>query len=344
MTLSPADMLVATVGCIEARQPLLIQGPPGGGKTSIGFQAAPLAGIAPGDVILSHPVVEDPTDAKGIPWVVDGTADFLPFGALRRAMGATRPTLWILDDLGQASPAMQAAYMQLLLAREVNGHKLPDCVTFLAMTNRRTDRAGVSGILEPVKSRFLSILELETSVDDFSNWALSNGQRPEVIAFVRLRPELLSDFQASADMENSPSPRTWSHVSSVLNMGLPAKIETAMICGAIGDGAGMEFVGFLRMYQELPSIDAILIDPQTGDIPDSPATLYAITTGLATRVNDQTFGRIAEYATRILDANHGEFAALLLRDCLKRDDTITQTTDFVRLAAGPLGDLISGGN
>lgn len=344
MTLSPSGTTTAVVGCIEARQPLLIQGAPGGGKTSVIYVGADLAGIKPENIILSHPVVEDPTDAKGIPWVVDKTADFLPFGHLRRAMAAVEPTLWVIDDLGQASPAMQAAYMQLLLAREVNGHKIPDCVTFIAATNRRTDRAGVSGILEPVKSRFVSIVELESTVDDWTTWAIDNDQRPESIAFMRLRPDLLSSFEATADMSNSPCPRTWAHVTNILNMGLPKEVETAMVCGAVGDGAGMEFVGFLRMYQQLPSIDALLIDPQTGEIPSDPATLYAVTTGLATRVNDQTFGRIAEYADRILQAGHGEFAALLLRDCLKRDETITQTTDFVRLASGPLGDLISGGN
>ena len=35
-----------------------------------------------------------------------------------------------------------------------------DQVTFIACTNRKTDMAGVTGILEPVKSRFISISEL----------------------------------------------------------------------------------------------------------------------------------------------------------------------------------------
>ncbi len=41
----------------------------------------------------------------------------------------------LLDDLGQAPPAVQAAAMQLLLARRVNGHAVSDHVTFLAATN-----------------------------------------------------------------------------------------------------------------------------------------------------------------------------------------------------------------
>ncbi len=75
-------------------------------------------------------------------------------------MTATKLTACFIDDLGQATPAVQAAAMQLILARTLNGHRVSDHVVFIAATNRRTDRAGVSGILEPVKSRFATLVEL----------------------------------------------------------------------------------------------------------------------------------------------------------------------------------------
>src|SRR5690606_26802195 len=144
------------------------------------------------------------TDVKGLPWIVDGSAHFLPFGELDRALHADKLTVWFLDDLGQASPAVQASYMQLLLARRVNGHVLSDHVTFIAATNRRTDRAGVSGILEPVKSRFTTIVELGAHLDDWCQWAISRDIAPELISFIRFQPDLLCKFQASADLTNCP--------------------------------------------------------------------------------------------------------------------------------------------
>ena len=342
MVIRPLQLANYLSASISAGHPVLVTGAPGIGKSDIIAQAARTAGA---EVILSHPVVSDPTDAKGLPWKVEGenVATFLPFGDLARALDSTVSTVWFLDDLGQASPAVQASFMQLLLARRVNGHILPDCVTFVAATNRRTDRAGVSGVLEPVKGRFYTILELEPSLDDWSNWAIDNDIVPELIAFLRFRPDLLSAFEPTADLTNSPTPRTWSHVSSILNYHLSRDIETLAICGAVGEGAGMEFMAFLAMYQDLPNIDAILVDPDASAIPEKPATLYALTTGLAMRANDQTFGRIAKYAQRIVDAGHGEFGALLLRDCLKRDESLIQSPDGVRLISGDLGKLISGG-
>lgn len=191
--MKPSQLSRLLTAAIPAGLPVLIKGAPGVGKSAIVEQAAAEVGA---DMILSHPAVSDPTDAKGLPWVgKDGeSATFLPFGELAQAIKADRPTVWFLDDLGQAPPAVQASYMQLLLARRVNGHKLPDCVTFVAATNRRTDRAGVSGILEPVKSRFAAIVELEADLDEWCKWAIAQELPPELIAFLRFQPHSLSSF------------------------------------------------------------------------------------------------------------------------------------------------------
>jgi len=97
--------------------------------------------------------------------------------------------------------------MQLILARRINGYKVSDQVTFLAATNRKQDKAGVSGILEPVKSRFVSIVELEPDLEDWAAWAASNSLPAELIAFVRFRPNLLNDFTPSVDI-TKPRPRS----------------------------------------------------------------------------------------------------------------------------------------
>jgi hypothetical protein len=342
MSVNPSQLQAILTAAIPARLPVLITGAPGIGKSDIVAQAAQQAGA---DLLISHPVVEDPTDAKGLPWANAGAteATFLPFGQLARAIHATRPTLWFLDDLGQASPAVQASYMQLLLARRVNGHILPDCITFVGATNRRVDRAGVSGILEPVKSRFACIVELEADIDSWCQWAFSHGIPATLIAFLRFRPELLSAFQPTADLTNSPSPRTWSHLSKLEALNLPPAIESAVMAGSVGEGASLEYLAFRSMVKSLVNLDAILMNPDKAAIPSKPNELYAVSVGLAARANDTNFARIATYATRLYtEADKGEFAVLLVRDAIRRDERIQYTDSFVRLNSGPLGQLISG--
>jgi hypothetical protein len=324
---------------IEARIPVMLTGAPGVGKSSIVETAAKAAG---NDLILSHPVVSDPTDAKGLPWPSkDGeSASFLPFGDLAQALKATTPTVWFLDDLGQASPAVQASFMQLLLARQVNGHKLPDCVTFIAATNRRTDRAGVSGILTPVLSRFGAIIGIEANVDDWTVWALDAGMPAELVSFMRFRRELLHDFnpQKANDMENFPCPRTWEYVGHAMKMGLPNDLEFAAFAGAVGEGAAIELRGFLSMLRSnLPSIDGILLDPDNAKIPTRPDMLWAVTTALAKKATTLNCGRVFRYAERMLENGSSEFAVLMLKDVTRLEPMIMATPEWAKLCVSPLG-------
>lgn len=337
----PSDLSTLLSSAIKSNLPILITGAPGIGKSDIVANAAAEAGA---DIILSHPVVSDPTDAKGLPWVAPDkkSATFLPFGEMKRALEATAPTVWFLDDLGQAPPSVQASFMQLLLARRVNGHVLPDCVTFVAATNRRTDRAGVQGILEPVKSRFAAIVELDVNIEDWCAWAIKKQLPVELIAFLRFRTDLLHQFNPSADLTNSPSPRTWHNAAKLLQLGLDSSLEFAALQGAVGEGPAAELTAFLRMYRDLPNLDGILLDPDNAPLPSEPSSKYAVAVGLASKVTESNFSRIATYAERINKAGDGEFSVLLLRDCVRREPKVMQTAAWIKLASGEIGKLFSG--
>lgn len=341
ITVSPSQLSTLLDGMIPARLPLLITGAPGIGKTDI---VESTAAKLSHDLLVSHPVVSDPTDFKGLPFANGKSteATFLPFGDLSIAINATSPLIWFFDDLGQAPQSVQSACMQLFLARRINGHKVSEHVTFIGATNRRTDRAGVSGILEPVKSRFAAIVELTPDVDSWSNWAFGAGIPATLIAFLRFRPDLLSDFKPTADMSNSPMPRTWSNLSKLETLNLPQQVELAAMSGAVGDGPAAEYIAFRRMFQSLTSIDAILLDPAGVKLPKEPNELYATATALASKATDQNLSRIGVYAQRLVDASRGEFAVLLMRDCIRRTPKLQYTDAFIRISSGPLGQLISG--
>ena len=108
----PSQLRALLAKTIPARLPVLITGAPGIGKTDCEAQACVDANA---DNIIMHPVIKDPTDFKGMPWVTDGGAAFIPFSDLERLINAPTLTACFLDDLGQATPAVQAAAMQLVL-------------------------------------------------------------------------------------------------------------------------------------------------------------------------------------------------------------------------------------
>ncbi|MCK5050816.1 MAG: ATP-binding protein [Candidatus Cloacimonetes bacterium] len=319
----PKQLNQAIKFAIKNKYPLLIKGSPGIGKTQILTQACMEIGT---ELIVSHPVVSDPTDYKGLPFPTkDGTeATFLPFGDLLKLINADKPTVFFLDDIGQASSSVQASLMHLLLARRINGHAVSKHVVFLAATNRRQDRAAVQGILEPVKSRFAAILELEVNIDDWVDWAIENNMPTELIAFVRYRPNLLHDFKPTADIINTPNPRTVAAVGMMMNAGLPKDTEYEMISGAAGEGFAAEFLGFLKVYRDLPDIDKLIADPMSADVPDEPSTLFAVCGALSAKANKKNFGNIIKFTDRL----PGEFQVLLIKDAIKRNKSLANSKEF----------------
>lgn len=321
----PQDLSNVLATLIDAGLPALIKGAPGIGKTDIVKQAAAKCGA---DLLIMHPVVSDPTDFKGLPCVVDGGAEFLPFGDLDTLMTATEPLVAFLDDLGQAPAMVQAAAMQLILARQINGKAISDKVVFVAATNRREDRAGVTGILEPVKSRFATIIQLDVNLEDWCNWALANEVPPEIVAFVRFRPGTLTDpGEPTSDIVNRPSPRTVTNMAKLHKLGITS-VEA--LGGAAGAGTATEFVAFLRVWQALPSIESILLNPDKAQVPptSNPAALYAIATALAIRAEKKNVGNVIKYLSRLPD----EFSVLGVKDTLRQCEAGKTCSEFVKWA------------
>jgi len=306
---------------IPARMPVLIKGAPGIGKTDIVTQACEEANAR---LIVSHPVVDEPIDYKGLPAIKDDHAEFLPFGTLRKIIEAKEPMVYFMDDLGQAPPTVQAAAMQLILARRINGYKVSDQVTFLAATNRKQDKAGVSGVLEPVKSRFVSIVELEPDLEDWAEWAASKTLPAELIAFIRFRPNLLHDFTPSIDITNSPCPRTIHNVAKLMTMGLPENLEFEAYSGSAGAGFAAELMGFLKIYRQLPDPNLILMDPAGASVPHDIATLYAVCGALARLAKPDNMDAVITYANRLPE----EFSVLLITDAEKQNPAIVNTRAY----------------
>lgn len=297
--MKPSQQYDLQMALVPAHHPHLIVGQPGVGKTDITMQVCKALGYR---TIVSYPVVADPTDASGIPFPDrEGThARRLPIGQLNDVLTARKPTVWVLDDLGQAPPATQAAYMQALLARRIGDEAIPDCVSIVACTNRTTDRAGVHTLLEPVKSRFVTIVTVEPDFEDWRTWALKQKDFPfELIGFVQLRQDCLRDFKPTGSMENTCSPRTLHSVAKLMQAKVPAHLEYEAFSGAIGSGRAAELRGYLQVYRNLPDLDDIVRNPKKAEVPEKPDVRCALAVGLANIACEKNFGAICTYAGRL---------------------------------------------
>lgn len=333
ISLTPAQLSIALSAAVGARRRVLVKGAPGIGKTQIVRAVAAAMGAT---LITMHPSVADPTDFKGMPFVVDGKAEFLDFGALDRVMNATSLTILFLDDLGQGSTAVQAAVMQL--ADRIKGN--PN-VVLVAATNERSHRAGVTGLLEPVKSRFDSIIALRTDFASWKAWAEDHDIDYRLLGYLEQQPEALHKFEPTVDIVNQPCPRTWESASAILAMDIADEdVRFAMLCGASGQTAATTFHAWLKIAEDAPSRDEVLADPHNARIPSETSAVYAIGAALAYQPKKEEFAAVAIYAERLYAAEHGEICGFFMRDIFRKVPDVQKTASFTKLAKSPLGKLV----
>jgi hypothetical protein len=220
---------------------------------------------------------------------------------------------------------VQASCYQLVLDRKLGEYTLPEGWAIIAAGNRDSDRAVTTRMPTPLRNRFVH-LEFEVDAQEWSEWAIQAGVRPELIAFLRFRPELLSAFDRDANA--FPSPRSWQFISRVLDAAPDQFVEHELFAGAVGAGAATEFSAFLKTFRELPNIDAILLNPLKEPVPENAAAQYAVASALAHCATDTNFDRICTYLGRMPT----EFSVLCVRDASLRQPAVQHTPAFTKWA------------
>jgi hypothetical protein len=89
---------------------------------------------------------------------------------------------------------MQPDCYQLVLDRRLVDYTMPDGWAIVAAGNWDSDRAAAMRMPTPLRNRFVH-LDFEVDVQEWSEWAIQAAIRPKVIAFLRFRPELLSQVR-----------------------------------------------------------------------------------------------------------------------------------------------------
>jgi hypothetical protein len=321
-----ATLLKETIKSLfPVQRTLCIEGSPGGGKTTIVHEVAAELDIPCIERHMPTMLVEDfgilfPSSASGDS---DSTLHYkLPdwFPVKGKAPEAG---ILLFDDRNQAGPDLQKVLANICQARTLHGVPMPDGWQVISTGNRQADRAGANRVLSHLRNRE-TVLELETHLDDWTAWAINHGVKPEVISFIRFRPGLLHDFDPQRDQ--NATPRAWvDGVSDVLGT-VPAEAEFECFKGAVGEGAAAEFVGFVRIFRKLPNPDAILLNPQTADVPKDPATLYALSGALAQRATESNFERVCQYSERMPP----EFSVLTVSYAARRNPDLANTQAFTK--------------
>lgn len=323
---------------IKTGMRFILVSPPAMAKTSLIHYAADTCGF---DLVVTAAGTRERVDFSGamIPSVTDGYAKELLLETMYRLVNAKKPTVWFLDDLGNAMVDVQAAIKSQITRGGIIAEN-PN-IFVCAATNRPKDRTGVQALHESLRSEFRLGFAMPTPdmhkdtsgatflgdwkmfVEGWCDWAWSYGAAPEIIAWHRNAAfrmggddgrtgSSLYNWQPNVDpAARMPDCRTWQSVIDMWKAGIR---DTMSISAAIGKSAAVEFKAFTQLTHKLPAIDQIRMDPEGAPVPEDPAALYLISAILAGAVTEDWVDELTIYMKRM----DRVYQALLMRDVFKK--------------------------
>ena len=296
-SLGQDGLAVALKNLIAADTPAMVWGPPGMGKSAVARSVASELGMEYLDV---RALLLDPVDLRGIPWRDENDRTQWAPPAFLPEMGSTTPILLNLEELPSAPQMVQAALYQLVFdPRQLGEYILPESVRIMACGNREEDRGAVKRMLAPLASRFIHI-DAECDPEAWIEWAISADLAMEVVFFLKFRPDALMQFDPTSKEKAFPCPRTWEFVSKVVNAGNRGStmVDLAVLRGAIGEGAAVEFASFLEVFRSLPVIEDVFNDPEGVKVPEDPSAMIALCGALSRKAEDHRMDSVVAFAKR----------------------------------------------
>lgn len=324
ITATPKQLIAILPACEAAGLKPFIMSGPGMGKSMM-FTAFARAANRP--FIDTRLAYRSNVDVIGYPYLQDDAG----LKTQRFAIPGEYPTepgsVWLLDEFTCASRMTQNASLQLLLENRIGDYEVPDG-TFIGLAgNRASDKAHVERLSSAVVNR-LCLIELVPDLEDWTEWAVTEGNiDTRVLAFLRFRPDLLLSFDAATwdGYQAFPTPRAWAAASRLVSTEPAAGIRPIMLSGVVGTGPAAELEAFIRIYEQLPSIDGILLDPDGSVVPDEPSARYAAAAAVSAVVDQKNISKAFRYLSRLPK----EFEVFAVRTCIKRNMKLQHSKEFV---------------
>lgn len=313
---------------MKANVPFFFHGAPGLGKSDAVRQLAAEQNIGFLDIRLA---MMDPVDLLGLPVVSNGRTTWATPAFWPDVKRDGERGLIIFDELSDAGRSLQSAAYQIILNRRVGPHILPEGWFPCAAGNRREDKAAAQSISSALGNRFAHI-SIQADYDSWREWANANYISPTIIAFLKVRGNLLHNMEGG-DLLAFPTPRSWAQASKVVEADIG--MRQRLLSGLVGAGVAGEFEAFMKAL-DLPDLEEIIKTPKKCRIPKEPSSKYALAAMLAQHADKKNWGAICEYTKR---SEYGrDFEILSVLDATKKDSSLTETAAFADFASRN-GDL-----
>lgn len=293
-----------------------IEGAPGGGKSACARDALRELGFTKeaGNLVEMVASIHEPVDVNGVPRTDGDFTKWVPPEEFFRLRKGTGRKALLLEELADANVPMQNALCSVIYDRVAGQLELTDELFIVATGNRTTDKSGANRITTKLMGR-VRRLEFTENLEEWVDWAYSNGLPQELIQFLRWREGLFCEFDPNRQV--NPTPRTWEDASRV-PLDMPRQILIDNVAGSVGAGPAQEYVTFTEIYHGLIPVEEIFKNPEKAPVPAAKdiAVRYAMLGAISRACTKDNFEKALTYIERF---EQKAMTIMMVRDVYKHN-------------------------
>jgi hypothetical protein len=226
---------------------ILLRGPHGVGKSALPRHVGKVLGLPVLDRRLSQ---MSEGDLVGLPELVNGVTRFAPPDWYKQA--CERSMILFLDEINRATPEVMQAAFQIVLDRELNGHKLHPETRVYSAINASAEYQ-VNDMDPALLDRFW-VADVEATAEDWIAWAKGVGVNGDIVDFIVTFPQHLRHSGPMEPGKVYPSQRSWERVDvAIKHAGVAENPANPLFLwisqGLVGVEASLAFQDFVKNAQ-----------------------------------------------------------------------------------------------
>ena len=340
--------------CIAAREPVIIWGPPGQGKTSVIKRIAAEQNRHL-EIILAS--IREPQDFAGLPMLTNGVATLMPPDWAKR-LSENENGILFTDEVNTAPPSVQAALLRVCLDKVAGDCHLGENTSVVAAANPPELAADGWDLAPPLANRFCHLnwnLPAEIVRDGIAgNWAeylvpMPNqavleraimSERAVLAGFLASRPDLTTVLPKSAVEQGRafPTPRSWEMVAKLAGWitatNQDSGVRRIAVMGCVGPGAAAEYMTY-RENTDLPNPEEILANVDSFKLPTRMDKIYVIGASLMSALRNsltvERWNSVGKVLEMIAKSGNPDLAVTFARDWIRlRPEGSTPDKELLR--------------
>lgn len=340
------DQCAALIKATGHKRTTLVQGHMGTGKSSL---LRTLSAALPTHTPCYFDCTTKDLGDITLPRIAEAGADaaYVSY-ATNEELGAHHggPIILMIDEYGKANPSVKNALLRLMLERKIGSYSLhPESIIF-ATTNLGAE--GVGDLLPPhARNRITVVTARKPSNMQWIEWGINAGVDHTLLGWCKDNPQLFHSFDDYKNPDDNPyiyhpkqqrpafvTPRSLEAASDILKerMHFDDQTTTAALMGTIGERGAMDLMAFVKLADQLPSLDSIKNSPETAKVPTSAAAVCMVVYRTLATIEKDWVSNWMTYMDRLDTEAQGMFANGVRAPKYGRQAVVMTNSSFTRWA------------